>query len=66
MCSQEIVIAGAHSDAAADPLALPEPGAGDMRFHLPASPSCAVLQYIMAGCQEVKRAGDHRIGELQM
>jgi hypothetical protein len=34
----------------------------DMRFSLPACPSAAVLGFLMAACQETRRAGDHTIG----
>ncbi len=65
--TQETVIAGSGADAAHSELDLLGGGMGggsaEMRFHLPASPSCGVLQFLMGGCQEVKRAGDHRIGE---
>lgn len=42
--------------------ALAEPVA-DMRFSLPAAPSASALLFLSAACAEVRRAGDHRIGE---
>lgn len=36
----------------------------DLKFSLPASPTSALLDYLMAACQEVRRAGDHMIGEI--
>ena len=42
--------------------ALAEPIA-DMRFSLPASPSVPVLLLLSAAGAEVRRAGDHKIGE---